>query len=439
MKRLFTLLLGLFIIESSVALENLPINKVMMLEINSSINPATFNYLKTALDKVEDQQVDAFIIKLSTPGGLISTTKDILTLIGAQQRPVVVWVYPEGASATSAGAIISSGAHLLYMSEGTNIGAATPIQIGKDIPKDSRSKAINDLVALTQSLSEARGRSGQYFQEIVAKGSSFKAVEAKQKNLINGIASTQSQLFHLMQGQKVNIQGKSYQLELSPNPIVETYQMDYGQKILNIFSNPSLAYILFIIAAALIYFELQAPGGFVAGAIGVVCLILAGIGFQVLPLNFGALGLVVLAFILFIVEAFVTSYGLLTLSGLGSLILGSLFLYRSENGYIEMKTSIVASTVLGVATFIALIAFYWARDARRLHKPASFFSVVGKEGVILKIFEGRSLHGKQLYQIKSGGEIWKAISDDLLNENEKIKVVGQINDELVVQIKKLNS
>ena len=148
------------------------------MNINSSINTSTLDYLEHSFKKVKNYEAPLVLIKLNTPGGFVTTTKDIMTLIGDVDFPVVIWITPEGASATSAGAIISSSAHFLFMSEGTNIGAATPIGLGKDIEqKDAKSKAVNDLVALTQSLSEARGRDPIGFGKMISEAKSYKTQE----------------------------------------------------------------------------------------------------------------------------------------------------------------------------------------------------------------------------------------------------------------------
>ena len=145
-----------------------PVNKIITLDINTSINPGVHSYLKQGFQEAKEKNYDSLLININTPGGLVSTTKDIITLIGKSPIPVIIRVYPEGASATSAGAIISSSAHILLMSPGTNIGAATPINSDGDIEdKDLRNKAVNDLVALVSSLAEARGRSVKSFREMV--------------------------------------------------------------------------------------------------------------------------------------------------------------------------------------------------------------------------------------------------------------------------------
>lgn len=408
------------------------ISKTLEMTVNSSINPATFNYLKMGFERASKEGFNLIIIKLNTPGGLVSTTKEILTLFGSSNIPVIVWIAPEGASATSAGAIIASGSHLLYMSNGTNIGAATPINMGGDIEqKDLRKKAVNDLVALVKSLSETRNRNGELFAEMVKNASSFTAKDANEKNLINGIANSNEELFELIKGESINLKGKNIKLIIKNNQIVE-HEMDLGQKILNIFANPSMAYILFIIGAALIYLELQAPGGFVAGALGALSLILAGIGFQVLPLNWGAFGLIIVAFVLFVAEAYITSYGILSLAGIGALIVGSLFLFRTDNAYMKMSTSVIISTALGIGVFLAIVAYLIVKDAFS-KRPKDFFTHKGKKGLVVEKLpkESEEYH---LYRVKISGEIWKARSKQEIEINKECTVLEQDKESLLLTV-----
>lgn len=401
-----------------VFIQERKIETIIRLDINSSINPATYSYLEAGLKEAKNEDYQAVLITINTPGGLVSVTKDILTLFGDSDIPIVVWVRPEGASATSAGAIIAAGAHLLYMSAGTNIGAATPIEMGGDIKQsDARSKAINDLVALVQSLAETRGRNPTLFAEMIEEASSFKAAEAKNKNLIDGIANTPSELKQLMDGKEIKIKGQRVRLNTASTQIV-SFGMDLGQKLLDIFANPTTAYILFILGAGLIYLEMQAPGGLVAGGIGAVCLLLAGIGFQVLPLNFGALGLIVLAFILLIMEIYITSYGILTLAGVAALISGSLFLFRSDDAYLHLSYSVIFSTVGAIACFVALIAAVIYRDRKTPHQK-TFNSFKGKEAVVLEVLENDQ------YRIRVAGEVWKARGTKGLSIGDQIKVLEQ--------------
>ncbi len=411
------------------------IQNIITLNINSSINTSTLDYLEHSFKKVKNYEAPLVLIKLNTPGGFVTTTKDIMTLIGDVDFPVVIWITPEGASATSAGAIISSSAHFLFMSEGTNIGAATPIGLGKDIEqKDAKSKAVNDLVALTQSLSEARGRDPIGFGKMISEAKSYKTQEALKLNLINGVASHLKDIKKYISTHSVKIKGKTFQFEFAEELTQIEIEMEFAQKILNIFANPSTAYILFLLGAALLYLEFQAPGGFIAGSIGALCLVLAAIAFQVLPLNMGAFALIVLAFMLFVLEAYITSYGLLSLAGLVSLTIGSLFLFRSESGQVQIETSLILSAVLAIAGFMGLIAYMFIKDLKK-NRPTNFFTPSQEPGEIVKILS-QEADGHYLYQVKAHGTLWKAKSSEQFSVGEKIFVQKSDSNQLVLEISK---
>ena len=409
--------------------DTIEIKKILRLEIDSSINPATYDYIKSGMQEAKEKECDLILIRLSTPGGLISTTKDILKLIGESAIPVGVWVAPAGASATSAGAIIASAAHVLLMSEGSNMGAATPVMMGKNTPKDLRQKGINDLSALIQSLAEAHGRNPKGLEDMISEAHSFAAREAMEEKFIDAIVNTEKELLKHLQGRKVTIKGKKMALKVI-NPHFIPFKMDLGQSLLNIFANPSLAYILFLLGAALIYLEFQAPGGFIAGAVGVFSLILSGIGFQVLPLNFGAIGLIIASFILFIMEIFVPSFGVLSLLGVVSLVTGSLFLFRTENSYLELGHEVIFSAVGAIVIFVLLITIVVMKTHKNIGRK-NFNDLVGKLGVVCKSM-GPSVGGKFLYQVKAGGEIWQAQSDSKLEEGASCKVVEQDQENMLL-------
>ncbi len=427
------LLLSLYLWSPSISAQTITVKNILVTTINSSINPATYNYLQEAFKKAEHESFEMVLIKINTPGGLVSTTKDILTLIGASNFPTIIWVTPEGASATSAGAIIASGAHFIFMSEGTNIGAATPIEMSGDIKeKDAKSKAINDLVALVQSLSESRGRNGQLFGEMVEKASSFKEHQALEKNLINGIANKEENILQQINNKNVTIKGVVHAIKTESAKFTD-YNMDFGQKILDMFANPSMAYILFLIGAALIYLELQAPGGFIAGSIGAICLILAGIGFQILQLNIGALGLIILSFILFMLELYVTSYGLLAIAGMVSLIFGSLFLFRSDNTYLELSRTLIFSAVGSIGLFLSLITAFIIKDFLNIKsKSKNFFNLVGQKAIVIDNLD--IVDDLFVYQIKVEGEIWKAQSRTKYNIGDHCEIKEHDKEKLTLII-----
>ncbi len=409
------------------------IKKLYILTIDASINPAVYNYLSTSFQRIGKDPEALVIIKMNTPGGLVSTTKQIITLIGESNAPVAIWITPEGASATSAGAIIASSAHFLYMSEGTNIGAATPVQMGKKIEGDMRNKAINDLVALTSSLSEARGRNGKLFGKMISEAASYKSQEAVKNSIVDGIANDIPGLLKLINKKTIKIKGNLKSFSVDPTSETHKLEMDLGQMLLNIFANPMTAYILFIIGAGLLYLEFQAPGGYVAGSIGAISLILAGIGFQVLPIHLGALGLIILAFILFVLEAYITSYGILSIAGIAALFFGSTFLFRSDNGYMEFQSSVVYSTVAAISAFLLVMGFYFAKT--RKQKKPKFFSHVKEDGIVMEILEDQvHKQDEYIYQVKVNGIIWKAKSKTKFATGDMITVVEQDSANLQLDI-----
>lgn len=427
-------LISLFFILTNIAVsaqaeKEITLKNILRLQIDSSINPATLNYVQSNIEKATKEGHDAILIELNTPGGLVSTTKEIITSIGKSPIPFIIWITPEGASATSAGALISSASHLLLMSDGTNIGAATPIQLTSEMEKDLKAKAQNDLIALVKSLSETRGRNAELFARMIDEAQSFTSKTALEKKIIEDIANTEQELIEKINGRVIILHGEKVLLVTTEQTSIKDSSMDLGQKILNIFANPNLAYILFLLGAALIYFEFQAPGGFIAGSLGALCLILAAISFQVLPLNFGALGLLIFSFVLFILEAFIVSYGLLSLSGLASLILGSLFLFRTEEGHVEISTAIIISCVAAIALFLSFIAFVFIKEMKKIGKK-TFNNMVGKEAVIVSFIE--ESQGQYLYQVKVSGELWNLISSEQKEIGAHVKISAQKGMKLIV-------
>jgi membrane-bound serine protease (ClpP class) len=319
------------------------------------------------------------------------------------------------------------------MSEGTNIGAATPINLGKDIQqKDAKSKAINDLVALVRSLSKARGRNPDHFEKMISEAESLDARVALKERVIDQIINSQEELIKFMHEREVIVKGQSLKIDVSKELTVFKNEMDPGQKILNIFANPTTAYVLFVIGAALIYFELQSPGGMISGAIGIIFLFLAGIGFQVLPLNVGAMGLIILSFILFVLEAYITSFGILTIAGIASLIFGSLFLFRTDNSFIELEQSVVLSVAASIIAYVLFLGWFFVK---KYIKRKNYYSTQNEIGIISKELESHDelYH----YQIKVDGEIWNAKSKEKLNLDDKVKVQKANEDKLILTITKI--
>lgn len=422
---------GLFWQESKA--EDFIVKEVSVFEVNSAITPATLDYLQHQFPKTSDQAI--ILIKINTPGGLVTTTKEIITLIGSQNKPTVVWITPEGASASSAGAIIASAAHFIVMSPGTNMGAATPVGLGEDIKEsDGRSKALNDLTSLVRSLSESRGRPGAPFEEMIKTAKSFTDKEALEQKMISGIVSSQKDILPLLEGKVFVLKGKTLTIRVDSGAVQNEYRASMGQNLLSVLANPQTAYFLFLLGVALIYFEFQAPGGFVAGGVGITSLIFAAISFQVLPLDWGAFGLLLVGAVLLILEIYVTSYGLLAVGGLISFLAGSLFLFHDETGYISVDYPVIISTLLGVVASTGFIIWYILKEAKKQPKSKDFFLPRESTGTIVTI--GTNIDSPFHYQVKVQGEIWKGISEEKLAVGERVIIIDIAPEQLLVKIKK---
>lgn len=399
------------------------VNEVSILSVNSAITPATFDYLKHRFDTLPKSSL--VLVKMNTPGGLLTTTKEIISLIGNNGRPVVIWITPEGASASSAGAIIASGAHFIYMAPGTNMGAATPIGMGGDIKEsDSRKKALNDISALVRSLAELRGKPAKPFKQMISEAKSFTEKESLNLKIIDGIATDQYQIVKSLSDKKTVLNGEEVSLHFNESLNFVNYSPSTGQSLLEVLANPSVAYILFLLGVALIYFELQAPGGFIAGAIGAVLLVLSGISFHVLPLDWGAFGLIGVGIVLLILEIYITSYGILSIGGLLSLIFGTLFLFHGDSGLISIRYEVLLSTLLGVVLAIGILVWYLIRENKKIKKPSHFFLPVGVTGTVINPS-----------QVKVNGEIWNAYSDEELTVDSSVTVVEVDPIKLIIKVK----
>ena len=447
MKTVLKYLISVFVsiypgLASSEVLTDLKIKSVLFIKVESSINPATFEYLKSAEQKAKSSNSDVILMQINTPGGLVSTTKKIITLMGESSIPFIVWVGPEGGSATSAGALISSAAHGLFMAPGTSIGSATPVSLGFSFKEDSenddmKKKSVNDLTSLVSSLSQARNRPSQPFELMISEAKSYTAIEALKAGILNGIANSPTRILEKLQDTNIYHQQMSKRVLISKDVKLETYDMTTGQTLLNILSDPSLAYILFVLGAALFYFEMQAATGYLAGAVGTISFILSAIGFQLLPVNLGSLFLIFLSFVLFFIETLIPSFGLLLVAGLGSLLMGSLFLFKSDDSLLLFRNDVVFTVVGSVGSFLAIVTAFLAWDMKKQKDLTIEFSMKNKKAKVLGLLNVIALDNKDVYQIKVDGEVWRAFGPPGLQEGQYVEILGHSQDHLTLEIKSL--
>ena len=388
--------------------------EVLVITVNGVINPVAAEHIEKAIKKASELKAEVLVIELDTPGGLDTSMRSIVKDIVGSPVPVVVFVSPGGARAASAGVFITMAAHIAAMAPGTNIGAAHPVAVGGKMDKVLSEKATNDAAAYIRSISEQRGRNVEWAEEAVRKSVSITETEALNKNVIDLIARDINSLLAAIDGKVI----KTYQGQKTlKTSNAGTVRLETGlrHKVLNFISDPNVAYILMLLGFYGLFFELTSPGAVLPGVIGSICLVLAFYSFQTLPVNYAGLLLILIGVVLFILEIKVTSYGMLTVGGIVSLVLGSLMLFDSPLPFFKLSLSVIIPAALVTALFFGLSV----RLAYRAHKHKV---VTGIEGLI-------GLEGTAKTDINAAGgsvfvhgEFWSAYSEALIHEGERVVV-----------------
>ena len=399
--------------------------QVFILDLEGAINPASAMYVKRGIETASEKGADIIVIRLDTPGGLASSMRTIVKAILNSTVPVAVYVAPSGASAASAGVMVTVAAHIAAMAPGTNIGAAHPVGAGgKDIDKTMSEKVVNDMAAYARSIAEERGRSGEWVEKAIRESVSITADEAVEKHVVDMIAVDLDDLLRKMDGREVVVAGKKITLRTVGLKNVY-YKPGLRDRVLGTISDPNIAYILMMIGLAGLYFELAHPGAIFPGVIGGISLILAFYSFQTLPVNYAGLLLILLGVIFFILETQVPSFGMLSVGGLVSFILGSMMLFED----IGVSLRLMMPTILLVGAFFVVVAGLAFRAQRA--RPSS-----GKEGLMgEKGFARDTIDPEGLVFVH--GEHWKAQSEERIEPGEKVEVVGM--EGLVLKVRKITS
>jgi membrane-bound serine protease (ClpP class) len=396
-------------------------NEVYIIEISGSINPAVADFLKRGINQASEDVVSCVIIKIDTPGGLAESMREIVKAIFASKVPVVTYVAPSGARAASAGVMITIAADIAAMAPGTNIGAAHPVGAGgKDIGGKMSEKVTNDMVAQVKSIAEKRGRNVQWVEKAVRESVSVTETEALKANVIDIVAKDLDDLIRQINGRKIENKGV---LKLD-NPKRTIIEESLRTKVLKIISDPNVAYILMMIGLAGLYFELSHPGAVLPGVVGGISIILAFFAFQTIPVNYAGFLLIILAIVFFIMEMKISSYGLLSIAGITSLILGSLMLFEGNGTDMRLSWKVLVPTLTFVSGFFVVISGLVFKS--QLSKPRTGASgLLGEIGVVKEpiLQEGK---------VFVHGELWNAISKDPIEKGAKVRVVKVEN--LVLEV-----
>ncbi len=387
--------------------------EIRVIEVAAAIGPGVAEFIKKSIAAAEEEQAACIIIRLDTPGGLASAMREIEMAMLASRVPVVVYVSPSGARAASAGVMITLAADIAAMAPGTNIGAAHPVGAGgREIEEKMSEKVVNDMVAHARSVAESKGRNADWVEKAIRESVAVTETEALEQNIIDLVAKDMDDLIAQIDGRQVADKGT---LDLKDAPR-RTVEEDLRTKILKAISDPNVAFLLFLLGAAGLYFEFSNPGALFPGIIGGICLVLAIFAFQVLPVNYVGVLLMVLAIVFFLLEIKVTSYGMLSLAGVVSLFLGALMLYEGDDPAVRISWSVLIPTVGLVSAFFVVVAGLAFRSQVSTALTGER-GLVGKIGVVKQALD---LEGKVFVH----GELWKATAGAPIGDGRKVRITG---------------
>ncbi|RUO26849.1 serine protease [Aliidiomarina minuta] len=418
------------------------------MQVEGPITPATTDYLRRSMQNAAEQNAQVHIIQIDTPGGLVSSTRDIISLILESEVPVITWVAPDGARAASAGTYIAFASHVVAMAPATHLGAATPVQMSADVSEQHTQeeqerdqerelerrdgsamerKVLNDAIAYIRNLAERHGRNADWAEEAVRDAATLTAREAEEMNVADFLASSVESLLHQADGREV-VMSEGTQVLATEGLSVRDYDADWRNQILSVITNPQFAYLLLLVGVYGIIFELMSPGALFPGITGVICLLLAAFSLQILPINVVGLLLIIVGAILIVVEAFVPSFGVIGVGGVIALVAGSLMLYDGTVPGVELPMNIIISVAILGLLSVAFIVLVMARDAWRNRKPSDR-DVKGLSG---QVVENLNPQG----QVRIDGQIWSAtaVGDKrLITHGKPIRVVDQQGSMLFVE------
>jgi membrane-bound serine protease (ClpP class) len=389
---------------------------VISLKIDGAINPVTAGFIHDGIEKAKKVKAECILIHLNTPGGLLKSTRIIVSDILQSPVPVIVYVSPAGAQSGSAGVFITLAAHVAAMAPGTNIGAAHPVSLQSPMDSIMGAKVTNDAAAFIRSIAEKRNRNIEWAENAVRKSFAYSETEALEDSAIDLIAVNDQDLLNRIDGKTIALANGTKTLN-TKNARTEFFEMNVFQKFLNIISDPSIAYILMLLGMFGILFEFFTPGAILPGIVGVISLILAYYSMSALPVNFAGLALVIFAIILFLLEIKIVSHGLLAIGGIVSLLLGSMMLIKPGSALELAKISravIIAATAVSALFFLFVIGA--GIKAQRRKSVTGPGALIGNIGVVIDSLDPSGT-------IKVQGETWNAVSfSGPIGKGEKVRI-----------------
>ena len=411
---------------------------VLMLEIRDAIGPATSDFFRRTLERAEEQDASLLLLQLDTPGGLDTAMRDMIRAILGASVPVAIYVAPSGARAASAGTYLLYASHIAAMAPATNLGAATPVQIGGEQPRGPpvekepkpgqapeskpapesttamERKAVNDSVAYIRGLAELRGRNADWAESAVRTAASLSANAARDQNVIDVIAADVPELLRRIDGRTVKTRGGAVKLATA-GAAVERIEADWRTRLLAVLTNPNVAYLLMLAGVYGLLLEGYNPGALLPGVVGAICLVLALYAFQVLSVNYAGLGLILLGLALIVAEAFSPSFGVLGIGGVAAFVIGSVILFDTDVPGFGIAQPLIAGVGLSAAVLMLITVSYFTRS-RRKPVVTGVEQMLQEPAVALADFSATGL-------VRIRGETWQARTRLPVRQGQRLRVL----------------
>ena len=436
----WAVLLALWLIASS-AVTGLRAEDGVLVDIKGPIGPAVESFVVRAFDEAKAQQAPFILLRIDTPGGLVSSTRGIINAILASERPVFGYVAPTGARAASAGAYILLATHVAVMAPVTTVGSATPVSLGGGFPsapsKDDENgdktptmedKILNDAKAYMRSLAATRGRSVEAAERFVSEAANVTADEALEQGLIDLKAKSVRTLLNQIDGRTLTMNGETLRFETAEAD-VQTFEPTWRDRLLALLSNPNIAYLLLMVGVYGLIIEGSNPGLIIPGVLGAMALFLALYALQVLPVNYAGLALIALGIALMVTEAFVPAFGAMGIGGIVCFVLGSIMLIDTDIPEFELSPVLIGTVALiNGALFLIVLSF-----AARAWRRAPVSGIEAMTGLTGKVVEWRDGRGRVL----AHGEVWSAVGPERIEPESAVEIESV--DGLILHVRPLAS